>query len=151
MSFSDFHGNRETITQLRRMLASDRFPHALILAGPAGSGKYKLAQMIAQTMNCVSPIITDGLPEYCGHCANCLRIAQADDLEQKFAEAVEAREAHGAKLAQVGAVQAGATDVFGGVEERLRQTDGIEDLEGARLDRRGACPRGDAADHPRSR
>src|SRR5205085_11039450 len=34
----------------------------------------------------------DGFPDYCGHCANCVRIAQADDLEQKFAEAVEARE-----------------------------------------------------------
>ncbi len=92
MSFSDFHGNRETITTLRQMLASDRFPHAVIIAGPEGAGKYKLAQMIAKTMNCLAPAIKDGLPDYCGRCTNCIRISQADDLEAKCAEAVEARE-----------------------------------------------------------
>ncbi len=35
---------------------------------------------------------TDGLPDFCGRCANCVRIAQADDLESRFAEAVEIRE-----------------------------------------------------------
>jgi DNA polymerase III subunit delta' len=92
MSFSDFYGNRGVVEQLRQMLASGRFPHAVILAGPHGAGKYRLAQMIAKAMNCLEPTTTNGLPDYCGHCANCLRIAQADGLEQKFAEAVEARE-----------------------------------------------------------
>ena len=92
MSFSDFHGNLNTVDQLRRMLASCRFPHAVIIAGEEGSGKYKLAQMIAKSMNCLAPVTTNGLPDYCGNCANCTRIAQADDLQQRFAEAVEARE-----------------------------------------------------------
>jgi DNA polymerase-3 subunit delta' len=92
MSFSSFQGNRETVNKLRQMLASNRFPHAVIIAGPHGSGKYKLAQMIAKTMNCLEPIVTDGLPDYCGHCANCVRIAQSNDLDSRFAEAVEARE-----------------------------------------------------------
>lgn len=52
--------------------------------------------------------------------------------------AVEALEGHGAKLGHVRAVQAGAPDVLGGLEERRQQADGIQDLEGARLDRRGA-------------
>ena len=34
MPFSDFQGNAETVRQLREMLARDRFPHAMILAGP---------------------------------------------------------------------------------------------------------------------
>ena len=92
MSFSDFHGNLDTVNQLRRMLASGRFPHAVIIAGAEGSGKYKLAQMIAKTMNCLAPLTTNSLPDYCGNCANCIRISQADELEQRFAEAVEARE-----------------------------------------------------------
>ena len=37
-------------------------------------------------------VITDGLPDYCGKCANCVRIGQANDLDARFAEAVEARE-----------------------------------------------------------
>ena len=36
--------------------------------------------------------MTDGLPDFCGKCANCTRIAQAADLDARFAEAVEARE-----------------------------------------------------------
>jgi DNA polymerase-3 subunit delta' len=75
------------------MLARQRFPQAVILAGPAGSGKYTLALMLAKAMNCLSHLTTDGLPDFCGKCSNCLRIAQAEDLEARFAEAVEAREA----------------------------------------------------------
>ena len=92
MPFSDFQGNGETLRQLREMLARDRFPHAVILAGPQGAGKYTLALMVARTMNCLDPRLTDGLPDFCGVCSNCTRIGQAEDLESRFAEAVEARE-----------------------------------------------------------
>ena len=92
MSFSDFHGNAETVHTLRNMLAQEHFPHALILSGPAGSGKFTLSQMVAKAMNCLERPITDGLPDFCGRCANCARIADADDLESRFAEAVEARD-----------------------------------------------------------
>jgi DNA polymerase-3 subunit delta' len=92
MPFSDFHGNSETIHRLRDMLVRDRFPHAVVLAGGQGSGKYTLALMLAQALNCLSPTRTDGLPDFCGKCANCTRIAQAADLDTRFAEAVEARE-----------------------------------------------------------
>src|SRR6202453_1784871 len=92
MPFSDFYGNPETVRQLRDMLARNRFPQAVILAGPAGSGKYTLALMLAKAMNCLSPTATNGLPDFCGKCSNCVRIAQAEDLDARFAEAVEARE-----------------------------------------------------------
>ncbi|MGC2694718.1 MAG: DNA polymerase III subunit delta' [Candidatus Angelobacter sp.] len=92
MPFSSFHGNTDVVGQMREMLARDRFPHAVILAGPQGAGKYTLALMLAQTMNCLQPRVTDGLPEFCGVCSNCQRIGQAEDLEARFAEAVEARE-----------------------------------------------------------
>lgn len=92
MGFGDFVGNENTIANVRRMLAHDRFPHALIIAGPAGAGKYTLAQMIAKAMNCLEPLSTSQ-SDFCGHCPNCLRISEADDLEARCAEAVEAREA----------------------------------------------------------
>jgi len=93
MSFSDFYGNAETIRRLREMLGRDRFPHALILSGPRGAGKYTLAQMLAKAMNCLEkPHDAEGLPDFCGRCTNCVRIAEADDLESRCAEAVEARE-----------------------------------------------------------
>ena len=48
--------------------------------------------MVAKAMNCLERPLTAGLPDLCGHCANCVRIAEADALEERFAEAVEARE-----------------------------------------------------------
>src|SRR2546421_3045053 len=90
--FSEFHGNNETVQRLREMLARDHFPHAVVLAGSHGCGKYTLALMLARAMNCLNPPHTDGLPDFCGKCANCTRIEQACDLDARFAEAVEARE-----------------------------------------------------------
>ena len=53
MPFSDFHGNAETVHTLREMLAHEHFPHAVILSGPQGSGKFTLSQMVAKAMNCL--------------------------------------------------------------------------------------------------
>jgi DNA polymerase-3 subunit delta' len=93
MGFSDFHGNGETVRRLRDMLARKRFPHGVILSGARGAGKYTLALMLAQALNCLAPPETDGLPDFCGQCSHCRRIAQAADLDARFAEAVETREA----------------------------------------------------------
>jgi DNA polymerase III subunit delta' len=93
MGFSEFHGNADVVLHIREMLSRDRFPHGVVLAGPTGSGKYTLATMIARAMNCTERPISDGLPDFCGLCSNCVRIAQAEDLESRCAEAVEARDA----------------------------------------------------------
>lgn len=92
MAFSDFHGNAEIVHRLRDMLARGHFPHAMILAGATGAGKYTLALMLAKAMNCLEPPASDGLPDFCDRCSNCVRIAQAQELNARFAEAVEARE-----------------------------------------------------------
>jgi DNA polymerase III subunit delta' len=92
MGFHDFLGNAATVTHLRESVRAGRFPHSMILAGPRGSGKYTLALMLAKVVNCLEPIETGGLPDFCGRCANCTRIAEAGNLEERVAEAVEARE-----------------------------------------------------------
>jgi DNA polymerase-3 subunit delta' len=93
VSFRDFYGNQPTVTHLREAVHAGRFPHSMILAGPRGAGKYTLALMLAQAVNCLEPTETDGLPDFCGHCSNCTRIAGSANLEERVAEAVEAREA----------------------------------------------------------
>ncbi|MFB3815776.1 MAG: ATP-binding protein [Terriglobales bacterium] len=103
--FSDFNGNADVVLRLREMLARDRFPHSIILAGPRGAGKYTLAQMVAKAMNCrragiarddapmlLAPQPSLDLPDFCGECENCARITEADDLDARCAEAVETRE-----------------------------------------------------------
>ncbi len=92
MPLSDFVGNADVVRALREMLARKRFPPALILSGRQGSGKFMLSQMLAKAVNCLNQPVSDGLPDFCGQCANCLRITEADALEERFAEAVEARE-----------------------------------------------------------
>ncbi len=92
MGFQEFLGNAATVTRLRESVRADRFPQAMILAGPKGAGKYTLALMLARAVNCLEPTESDGLPDYCGRCRNCERIGEAASLEDRVAEAVAARE-----------------------------------------------------------
>lgn len=92
VGFHDFLGNTATVTHLRESIRAGRFPHSLILAGPRGAGKYRLALMLAQAVNCLNPIETNGLPDFCGVCSNCARIAEAANLEERVEQAVAARD-----------------------------------------------------------
>ena len=74
------------------MLRSGHFPQALILAGPKGAGKYTLALMLAQAVNCLSRRKVTGFRIFAGIAANCVRIAESANLEERVAEAVAARE-----------------------------------------------------------
>ena len=92
MSFRQFLGNTATVTRLRESVRSGHFPQAMILAGPRGAGKYTLALMLAQAVNCLNPAESNGLPDFCGRCRNCERIAEAAHLDDLVAAAVGARE-----------------------------------------------------------
>ena len=92
MGFQEFLGNSATVTRLRESIGVQRFPQSLILAGPRGAGKYTLSLMLAKAVNCLNPAESDGLPDFCGVCSNCVRIAEAGNLEERVAEAVAARE-----------------------------------------------------------
>jgi DNA polymerase III subunit delta' len=92
VSFADFHGNKAVVTQLRQMLGRGRLPHSILLSGPEGVGKYRLALMMARAINCAVQPVTDGLPDFCGVCDPCVRIGAAEDLSARIAEAVAARD-----------------------------------------------------------
>ncbi len=57
-----------TWTSLQAGVRSDRLGHALLLRGPAGIGKRRLADLLAASLLCAQPH-TDGLP--CGVCDEC--------------------------------------------------------------------------------
>ena len=92
MNFRSFVGNEATVRQLQEAIAARRVPHAILLSGPRGAGKYSLALALAQTLNCLDPQDDHGLPDACDVCRNCMQIAAALDLDARVAEAVEARE-----------------------------------------------------------
>ena len=96
-SFAEFLGNTSVVDGLRASIATGRFPHSMILVGPRGAGKYTLALMLTLALECQrQPRETapDGreLASFCGHCANCTRIAESADLTARVDEAIAARE-----------------------------------------------------------
>ncbi len=70
MKFSDIPSHDNTKRQLHDMVSDGRIPHALLLHGPAGIGKFMLARAFAQYIHCQSPT-SDGEP--CGICPSCLQ------------------------------------------------------------------------------
>lgn len=68
MKFTEIPSHEKEKRLLRQMVSDRRIPHALLLHGPAGTGKFMLARAFAQYVHCVSPGV-DGEP--CGVCASC--------------------------------------------------------------------------------
>jgi len=67
LSFHSFIGNHRVVEILRRAVAQDRLPHALIFAGPDGLGKRTLGLRLAQQLNCLQA--ANG--EACNDCISC--------------------------------------------------------------------------------
>ncbi len=68
MRFADIPGHDDVKARLREMVDAGRIPHALLLEGPAGSGKFALARAFAQYVHCTSRT-ADG--DSCGQCPAC--------------------------------------------------------------------------------
>ena len=63
-------GNESTRNRIGRAISAGKLPHALLIDGDEGTGKFTLATEIAAALNCESH--SDLLP--CGVCNNCRRI-----------------------------------------------------------------------------
>ncbi len=70
MKFSDIPGQDDVKRRLREMADSDRIPHAFVLEGPSGTGKFALARAMAQYIHCKHRT-ADGEP--CGVCPACIQ------------------------------------------------------------------------------
>lgn len=68
MKFSQIPAHDNVKRQLREMVADRRIPHALLLHGPAGIGKFMLARTFSQYIHCPTPTATG---EPCGACPSC--------------------------------------------------------------------------------
>ena len=77
MPFATVAGHRRLLTLLARAVAAGRVPPALLLAGPQGVGKRRVAQALAEALNCLEPVATgDGGQDACGACGACRKIAR---------------------------------------------------------------------------
>ena len=96
-NFTDFLGNSQPVEHLRTAIAAGRFPHSIILSGPAGAGKYTLALMLAMAIECQRQprdlwSTGESLASFCGVCSNCTRIASAAELATLVEAAVATRD-----------------------------------------------------------
>ncbi len=73
--FRSLFGHRRLLALLSRAIARDTLPPALLLAGPPGVGKRRVAMAIARAINCLEPQSTSEFErDSCGKCASCRRI-----------------------------------------------------------------------------
>lgn len=70
MKFSQIPSHENVKRQLRDMVADGRIPHAILLHGPSGIGKFMLARTFSQYLHCQSPTADS---EPCGRCPSCLQ------------------------------------------------------------------------------
>lgn len=78
MKFSDIPARENVKRQLREMAASGKVPHALLIHGQSGGGKFLLARAFAQLLHCEHPT-ADGEP--CGNCPQCLRHQSGSQID----------------------------------------------------------------------
>jgi DNA polymerase-3 subunit delta' len=77
MPLAQVAGHRRIVALLSRAVARNTLPPALLLAGPSGVGKKRIALAVAAAINCTDPCSSAELErDACGVCASCRRIAR---------------------------------------------------------------------------
>ena len=81
MGLGDIKGHEPIRRLIARAVARDRLPPCLLLTGPDGVGKRRVALALAELLNCEAVRIPEtgglpALPDACGVCAPCQRIAR---------------------------------------------------------------------------
>ena len=69
MKFQDIPGHENVKERLRAMIDNGRMPHALVLEGPAGTGKFALVRAAVQYLHCTDRRGGDS----CGVCPSCIQ------------------------------------------------------------------------------
>lgn len=80
MRFADVPVHDTLKKHLARMADSGRIPHALLLEGPSGTGKFALARAFAQYIHCTDR--HDG--DSCGRCASCIQHQAFSNIDTHF-------------------------------------------------------------------
>lgn len=75
MKFADVIGHEDLKSEFRRMIDTDRIPHALLLGGMQGVGKMRLVRAALQYLYCTGR--HDGEP--CGKCPACLQTSRLNN------------------------------------------------------------------------
>jgi DNA polymerase III subunit delta' len=87
MLFGDIIGQRDVKARLTQSVSENRISHALLLAGPPGSGSLPLAIAYARYICCTSRSEHDS----CGHCSSCIKFSKLAHPDLHFSFPVVTR------------------------------------------------------------
>ena len=80
MKFSDITGHETVIKSLREMVDTNKIPHAILLSGMEGIGKFRLARALSQYIHCRNKINGDS----CGICPSCIQHQKLNNPDLHF-------------------------------------------------------------------
>lgn len=80
MKFSDIAGHKDEIASLRNLVDTGKIPHAIMLSGISGIGKFRLARALAQYIHCKNHVKGDS----CGICPSCLQHQKLNNPDTHF-------------------------------------------------------------------
>ena len=97
IAWENLFGHAATVAHLKKNLAEEKFPHAVIFTGVEGVGKRLAAEICAAALLCENPV--DGSP--CGACENCHLIAAKTHPDFYVVEAEESKTTRNIKIGQI--------------------------------------------------
>lgn len=101
LSWGNLIGNAATTDYLKKIIAEEKFPHAVIFSGAEGVGKRLAAEICAAALLCDNP--NDGKP--CGHCEGCRLVAAKSHPDFYVVEAEATKTTRNIKIGQIREMQ----------------------------------------------
>ena len=101
LSWENLIGHATTAAYLKKNIAEEKFPHAVIFSGAAGVGKRLAAEICAAALLCDNPV--DGSP--CGVCESCHLVAAKSHPDFYIVEPEATKTTRNIKIGQIRAMQ----------------------------------------------
>ena len=101
LAWQNIVGHKNKIEHLKKMVAEQKFPHAIIFSGSEGIGKRKVAESCAAALLCSNS--KDGEP--CGVCENCRLVVGKSHPDFYVVEAAETKTTRIIKIGQIRELQ----------------------------------------------
>ncbi len=99
-SWQNILGNAPRIEHLKKILAEEKFPHAVIFSGVGGIGKRKIAEICAAVLLCENSNV-----EACGVCESCKLFEAGSHPDFYVVEPEKSKSAPNIKIGQIRALQ----------------------------------------------
>lgn len=80
MQFRDILSHQDMINRLTNLVDNNKIPHAILLEGPTGVGKFSVARALAQYIHCENRIGGDS----CGVCPSCLQHKSFNHIDTHY-------------------------------------------------------------------